>query len=36
MTFRDFDGNAWLSFHQPNGRPNEQPKFLPLSGLLPY
>jgi hypothetical protein len=31
MTFRDFDGNPWLSFHQPNGHPHERPKFLPLA-----
>ena len=31
MTFRDFDGNLWLSFHQPNRHPNERPKFLPLA-----
>jgi arabinan endo-1,5-alpha-L-arabinosidase len=31
MTFRDFDGNLWLSFHRPNGTPNERPQFLPLA-----
>lgn len=30
MTFRDFDGNSWLSFHHPDGHPNERSKFLPL------
>jgi beta-xylosidase len=30
MTFRDFDGNLWLSFHHPNGHPNERSKFMPL------
>ena len=31
MTFRDFDGNLWLSFHHPNRNPDERPKFLPLA-----
>jgi arabinan endo-1,5-alpha-L-arabinosidase len=31
MTFRDFNGNLWLSFHQPNGHPAERPKFLSLA-----
>ncbi len=31
MTFRDFDGTLWLSFHQPNGYPAERPKFLLLA-----
>jgi arabinan endo-1,5-alpha-L-arabinosidase len=31
MTFRDFDGNPWISLHHPNGTPNERPIFLPLS-----
>jgi arabinan endo-1,5-alpha-L-arabinosidase len=30
MTFRDFGGNLWLSFHQPNGSPDERPRFMPL------
>lgn len=30
MTFRDFEGHLWLSFHQPNAHPDERPKFLPL------
>jgi len=30
MTFCDFDGNLWLSFHHPNRHPDERPKFLPL------
>lgn len=30
MTFKDFDGKTWLSFHHPDGHPNERPKFLPL------
>jgi arabinan endo-1,5-alpha-L-arabinosidase len=30
MTFRDFGGSLWLSFHQPNGNPDERPKFLAL------
>lgn len=30
MTFRDFKGNMWLSFHSPDANPNERPKFLPL------
>jgi arabinan endo-1,5-alpha-L-arabinosidase len=31
MTFRDFDGTLWLSFHHPNGHPAERPIFLPLA-----
>jgi arabinan endo-1,5-alpha-L-arabinosidase len=31
MTFRDFEGNPWLSFHHPNGNPDERPNFLPLA-----
>ena len=31
MTFLDFDGNLWLSFHQPNSHPDEHPKLLPLA-----
>jgi hypothetical protein len=31
MTFRDFDGNTWLSLHRPNDTPNERPIFLPLA-----
>ncbi len=31
MTFRDFAGNLWLSFHHPNGHPAERPMFLPLA-----
>ncbi len=31
MTFRDFDGNLWLSFHHPNRHPDERPKFLLLA-----
>ncbi|PKO14107.1 MAG: glycoside hydrolase [Chloroflexi bacterium HGW-Chloroflexi-10] len=31
MTFRDFNGNTWLSFHHPDGFPGERPKFLPLA-----
>ena len=31
MTFRDFDGNTWLSLHRPNAFPNERPLFLPLN-----
>jgi hypothetical protein len=31
MTFRDFDGNPWLSLHRPNDTPNERPIFLPLA-----
>ena len=31
MTFRDFDGNLWLSFHQPNQHPNERPQLLLLA-----
>ncbi len=30
MTFRDFDGYLWLSFHYPNKHPDERPKFAPL------
>jgi arabinan endo-1,5-alpha-L-arabinosidase len=30
MTFRDFDGNLWLSFHQPNQNPNERPQLRQL------
>lgn len=30
MTFRDFDGNLWLSLHHPNETPYERPIFLPL------
>ena len=37
MTFRDFDGNPWLSFHHPDRNPAERPHFLPLAEdkLLP-
>jgi arabinan endo-1,5-alpha-L-arabinosidase len=31
MTFRDFDGKLWLSFHHPDRNPAERPKFLPLA-----
>lgn len=31
MTFRDFDGNLWLSFHSPDANPYERPKFMPLT-----
>ncbi len=31
MTFYDFEGNTWLSFHHPDGHPNERPKFMPLN-----
>jgi arabinan endo-1,5-alpha-L-arabinosidase len=31
MTFRDFDGNLWLSLHHPDGYPDERPLFLPLA-----
>jgi arabinan endo-1,5-alpha-L-arabinosidase len=31
MTFRDFDGNLWLSFHHPDRNPAERPLFLPLA-----
>jgi beta-xylosidase len=31
MTFRDLNGNLWLSFHHPDRNPNERPKFLPLN-----
>lgn len=30
MTFRDFDGQLWLTFHSPNQSPNERPKFVQL------
>lgn len=30
MTFRDFNGNNWLSLHRPNDTPNERPVFLRL------
>jgi arabinan endo-1,5-alpha-L-arabinosidase len=30
MSFRDFAGRLWLSFHRPNRTPNERPLFLPL------
>ena len=30
MTFRDFEGRLWLSFHQPDDNPNERPVFLPM------
>lgn len=30
MTFHDFNGNCWLSLHQPDGHPNERPRFIPL------
>ncbi|PKO14104.1 MAG: hypothetical protein CVU39_16135 [Chloroflexi bacterium HGW-Chloroflexi-10] len=30
-TFRDFDGNTWLSIHHPDGFPGERPKFLSLA-----
>jgi arabinan endo-1,5-alpha-L-arabinosidase len=30
MTFWDFEGNLQLSFHRPNGSPDERPVFLPL------
>lgn len=31
MTFHDFAGNFWLSFHRPNRHPAERPKLLPLA-----
>jgi arabinan endo-1,5-alpha-L-arabinosidase len=31
MTFRDLEGNLWLSFHHPNRHPDERPKLLPLA-----
>lgn len=31
MTFRDFDGNLWLSLHHPDTFPDERPKFIPLA-----
>jgi arabinan endo-1,5-alpha-L-arabinosidase len=31
MTFRDFNGNLWLSFHHPDRNPDERPMFLPLA-----
>jgi arabinan endo-1,5-alpha-L-arabinosidase len=31
MTFSDFKGNLWLSFHQPNRNPDERPMFLLLA-----
>lgn len=30
MTFKDFEGNCWLSLHSPDNFPNERPVFLPL------
>ena len=30
MTFRDFNGALWVSFHHPDGYPNERPKFIPF------
>lgn len=30
MVFRDFNGQLWLSFHQPNQSPNERPHFIKL------
>lgn len=30
MTFRDFTGKLWVSLHQPDGHPNERPRFIPL------
>jgi arabinan endo-1,5-alpha-L-arabinosidase len=30
MTFRDFDGNVWVSLHHPDGFPLERPLFIPL------
>jgi arabinan endo-1,5-alpha-L-arabinosidase len=37
MTFYDFEGNLWLSFHQPSRHPDERPRFLSLTEnkLLP-
>jgi arabinan endo-1,5-alpha-L-arabinosidase len=34
MTFRDFDGNLWLSFHHPNRHPDERPKLLPMADVF--
>jgi hypothetical protein len=34
MTFRDFDGKLWLSFHHPNGHLDERPMFLPFEEML--
>jgi arabinan endo-1,5-alpha-L-arabinosidase len=31
MTFRDFNGNLWLSFHHPDRNPEERPQFLSLA-----
>ena len=31
ITFRDFDGNLWLSYHHPNHNPDERPKLLSLT-----
>jgi len=30
MTFRDFDGNLWVSLHRPNETPYERPMLMPL------
>ena len=37
MTFRDFDGNLWLSLHRPNSTPDERPLFIPMAedSLMP-
>jgi len=30
MTFKDFEGGLWLTYHHPDGFPNERPVFKPL------
>ena len=30
MTFRDFEGNVWVSLHHPDEFPLERPRFIPL------
>jgi len=31
MLFRDFNGQLWLTLHQPNNSPNERPMWLEVA-----